>query len=257
MGYGDEIMATAQAKGARARGRRIAFGDGKKIIWSRQAGEIFQNNPNIARPGTEGDDNLEWVENYSGHRPYFSGRDSRGAWVYTDWKASPGEIFLAAGERDWGAEWHEYVIIEPNVKPIAQNKQWPRDRYQKVADALLAAGHYVCQLCPPSPQFALAGVAQFPTRTFRLAMAFLSQSCNLYIGPEGGLHHAAAAFNVPAVVIFGGYIHPRNTGYDTHVNLYAGGEPCGLMGSECSHCREAMDNISVDQVLEAARGKVG
>ena len=36
---------------------------------------------------------------------------------------------------------------------------------------------------------------------------------------EGGLHHAAAALGMPAVVLFGGMISPRNTGYDVHVNL--------------------------------------
>jgi hypothetical protein len=32
MGYGDELMATGMARGAAARGKRVAFGDGQRII---------------------------------------------------------------------------------------------------------------------------------------------------------------------------------------------------------------------------------
>jgi len=77
--------------------------------------------------------------------------------------------------------------------------------------------------------------------------------CSLYIGPEGGLHHGAAAVGTPAVVIFGGYIHPTTTGYAAHVNLFGADEACGNT-TECQHCKLAMDAITVDQVYEAAKG---
>src|SRR5262249_52788187 len=89
------------------------------------------------------------------------------------------------------------------------------------------------------------------TATFRDALCILSLA-RLYVGPEGGLHHAAAALGVPAVVIFGGFSSPRATGYPWHSNIAAPGKPCGSI-AYCAHCREAMASITVERVLEAAR----
>ena len=84
----------------------------------------------------------------------------------------------------------------------------------------------------------------------------LAEACTALSGaaaavlPEGGLHHAAAALGMPAVVIFGGMTSPANTGYDGHVNLFdpAGGEsPCGQRVA-CAHCRAAMAAIRPDVV---------
>ena len=78
----------------------------------------------------------------------------------------------------------------------------------------------------------------------------LSQS-RLAVLPEGGLHHAAAASGTPSIVIFGGFISPRQTGYLHQSNLFTGGDPCG-MRHRCSHCKRAMDRITVEEVLEKA-----
>ena len=63
-------MAAGLAKGAKARGKRIAFGDGKQIIWDHHSEQIFRGNPNIARPGDEGATDLEWINYYRGNRLY-------------------------------------------------------------------------------------------------------------------------------------------------------------------------------------------
>ncbi len=70
-----------------------------------------------------------------------------------------------------------------------------------------------------------------------------------YLGPEGGLHHAAAALRVRAVVIFGSFISPETTGYPFHANCYVADAhaPCGRWG-DCAGCRAAMDAISPELV---------
>jgi ADP-heptose:LPS heptosyltransferase len=76
----------------------------------------------------------------------------------------------------------------------------------------------------------------------------------LYIGPEGGLHHGAAAVGIPAVVLFGGFIPPQVTGYKTHVNLTGGADFfCGSLQA-CKHCAEAMERIKSKHVCDAAKG---
>ena len=43
---------------------------------------------------------------------------------------------------------------------------------------------------------------------------------HLFVGTHGGLSHAAAALNLKAVVIFGGFIDPKILGYKMHKNMF-------------------------------------
>jgi hypothetical protein len=249
-------LASSLARGAAARGKRIAFGDGHRIIWSAQSFEIFRHNPNVAPLGSERDPDIEWCHHYRGHRLYGEIKGNR--WVFRDCTWEPGEVFLTKAEKAfalahvWGCD--PIAIIEPRVKPVGAcqgtNKQWPVSRYQELASRLLAAtGCRPVQLVPKGLAPLLADVDAIETPTFRHALAVLGLAA-LYIGPEGGLHHGAAAMGTPAVVIFGGFNTPGSTGYAWHENI-AVGEPCGTI-AECSHCRAAMASISVDRVLEGA-----
>ncbi len=246
-------MATGLARGAAKRNKLVAFGDGKTIRWDQYSAPIFSGNLNIARPGQEHKPNLEWVPYYKGHRIYNSQGDNRWIWNY-DFKAIPGEIFLTAEERFSATPYRKggLVIIEPNVpewKTVAPNKRWPPERYNMVASKLRSQGYNVIQLWYGRGH-KLSDAVFAPTQTFRHALAVMSKA-SLYIGPEGGLHHAAAAFGVPGVVLFGGFIPPAVTGYDIHTNLTGGAEACGSFGS-CPHCKAAMDAISADEVYWSA-----
>jgi ADP-heptose:LPS heptosyltransferase len=244
-------MGSGMARGARARGKRIAFGDGRRIHWHANAHLIFQGNENVAPPGSERDRDIVWIGHYTAHRLY--GTPRNGGWRWNeDFRATPGEMFFtpqeierAAFEMPAGA-----VLIEPHVKALAPNKRWPWERYKAVAKQLARDGHQVVQF--NYGQRIVPGATAISSPDFRTSLAMLAR-CSLYIGPEGGLHHGAAAVGTPAVVIFGGYIHPMTTGYATHVNLFGADEACGNT-QECWHCRQAMDAIEAEQVLDAARG---
>ena len=80
MGFGDEIVGTGLARGAFARGKQIAFGDGRSINWGPWCAEMFANNPNIAAPGSEGKTNLEWIYHCKGHRLYNKLQNDRWIW---------------------------------------------------------------------------------------------------------------------------------------------------------------------------------
>lgn len=261
MGWGDELIASGLARGAAARGKRVAFGDGRRQIWSAQSFELFRGNPNIAPLGTEGANGVEWVAHYRGHRLYGEVKGNR--WVFRDFACPPGEVFLTREEkafalsRLWGPD--PVAIIEPRVKAIGAcagaNKTWPLPRYQELASRLLAAtGCRPAQLVPKGAKPLLVDVDTIETPTFRHALAVLGLAA-LYIGPEGGLHHGAAAMGTPAVVIFGGFNTPRSTGYAWHENI-AVGEPCGTI-APCDHCRRAMASISVERVLDGAMRQLG
>lgn len=255
MGLGDNIMATGMARGAVARGKRIAFGDGKKLIWDTLSAGIFHGNPNIARPGQERNSNVEWIPFYRGNRLYNKQGNGRWLWNY-DFRPTPGEIFFSHEELHYAEQMRPgFIIIEPNVpiyKSVAPNKEWPAERYEEVAKRLVSAGHVVIQL-KHGGKHNLRSASSVHSSNFRKALALL-QRASLYIGPEGGMHHGAAAVNVPGVVLFGGFIPPQVTGYDTHTNLVGNAtEACGSL-KKCDHCIAAMQSIEVDEVYEAAIG---
>lgn len=257
MGLGDNLLGSGMARGANARGRRIAFGDGKRIIWDHNSPAIFQNNPNIAHPGSEGAPDLEWVRFFKGHRIY--NFQVQGRWVWNmKFRPIPGEIFFTAPEKRNASRFGSgFILMEPNVeswKPVAPNKDWGRSNYQVLADRLIDDGYRVAQFIYPKSTNPLDGVEKLRTLSFRDAVAVLGNA-SLYIGAEGGLHHGAAAMQRDAVVLFGGFIPPQVTGYDRHANLTGGSTACGSL-SACRHCRDAMAAISVDEVYEAARARI-
>lgn len=253
IGIGDNILASGMSRGASKRGKKIAFGDGRKIMWDHHSRMIFQGNPNIAEPGQEKFNNIEWIGFFRGSRLYNTAGENRWIWNY-EFKAQPGEIWFTPDEKKFADQFSgDFVVIEPNVpafKSVAPNKQWPVDRYEAVAKTLMGRGLRVLQFAYSGAQARLHSATMVNTPSFRHGLAILSKA-SLYIGPEGGLHHGAAAVGARAVVLFGGFIPPQVTGYDTHTNLTGGYEACGSW-SPCSHCREAMDAIPVDEVCEAA-----
>lgn len=251
MGMGDELMGAGMARGAQRAGHRVAFGHSGKITWSKEAHEIFIGNPNVAPPGEERALDLKWVPHYSGHRLYnrFDGKNSRWIWNY-DFHAKPGELFFRPNEKE-AAKDQDFILIEPNLpmwKSVSINKKW--DRYQEVAYALLYRGFDVAQFEYPGITTKLNGVRLIPSPTIRRGLARMAKA-KLYIGPEGGLHHAAAALNIPAIVLFGGFVPPSVTGYDNHINLTGGAEACGSI-TRCDHCEQAMRRITPDEIVSHA-----
>jgi hypothetical protein len=247
-------MGAGLARGASVQGHRIAFGHSGRITWSDNAKQIYLGNPNVAPPGDERAHDLKWVPHYSGHRLYnrFDGTKSRWIWNY-DFHAQPGQLFFSEPEKAAAATLvpNDFVLVEPNLpmwKSVAINKLWRG--YQEVTDELLQRGIGVIQFDYPGIKNRLRGARLIQTPTIRLALACLNR-VRLYIGPEGGLHHGAAAFNLPAVVLFGGFIPPSVTGYESHANLTGGAKACGSI-TRCPHCEQAMRRITVDEVMAHA-----
>jgi hypothetical protein len=174
-------------------------------------------------------------------------------WSWTSWRAVPGEIYFGPDERalaQSGAR--DFVVIEPHIKPGAPvNKDWGFARYQAVVAARPDLPWVQFDYGRPL----LRGVRPLRTRHMRQAFACLSRA-RAYVGPEGGLHHAAAALTIPGVVIFGGYISPASTGYDIHRNIFTGGQACGWR-TPCAHCAAAMDAIAPQTVIENLEAVLG
>jgi hypothetical protein len=240
-------MATGLARGAAARGKRIAFGDGRRLIWGPWCEQAFRHNPNIAHSLDAGE--LEWIAYHKGKRWYNRAGSGRWIWNY-DFAPTPGEFYFDDAEKTFSVH-RSGVLIEPNVpwhKSVAANKDWGVAKYQLLADRLCYGGLRVFQFS--YGKLRLAGVEQIQIDNFRQAAAALA-GVDFAIVPEGGLHHAAAAVGTRVIVIFGGFIPPQVTGYANHVNLTGGVEACGSW-TTCAHCRKALDKITVDEVYGIA-----
>lgn len=258
VGIGDQLIGSGLARTAwTKRGVKIAFGDGRRVIWDKHSELVFRNNPNIVFQGNERVGKIEWVSFYKGSRGY--NRQGDGHWIWNPvWRCVPGEIYFGRGERAEGRRiGGGFVVIEPNVVPwksSAANKRWPFERYQAVADALIADGVKVIQFVNPDGEPMLKNVRPVSAKGFRDAAAIL-QNAILYLGAEGGMHHAAAALGVGGVVMFGGWIPPQVTGYENHANMVGSDHFCGSFEA-CPHCADAMKAISVEAVYHAAKNQL-
>lgn len=208
--------------------------------------EVFHNNPRLRKKlGPQ----HQISNNRGGNRPYIK-RVTPDRYFWVEQYGPPrGEVYLTGVEAEYASRHAGRLIIEPNLKASAPpNKDWGFDRWQRVVDAL--PGLPWTQVGPLGTR-TLRGVDLVETPTFRHALSVMSLAM-AYVGHEGGLHHAAAAFGRKAVVVFGGFISPAQTGYADHVNLFGADEPCGIR-RPCEHCRKAMNRITVEQVTAAVQ----
>ena len=255
MGYGDDIMATAEARELKVKNPRakILVGDGIKEYVS----PIFEGNPSISRlkdiqPG----DQVIWLKNYYGCRPYidYTRSNFNQRVFFKDYNARPGDLYIPdaiQSEVDFllKTEFKKnlLVMIEPNVA-MRPNKDWDLNNWQAVVNSLHDNIDYVQPAYPGASL--LQGARPIPTKTFLHGCALLKRS-DFFLGSEGGLHHASAALGVRAIVLFGGRIHPNITGYSNHINIYieAPDSPCGMF-APCEHCRRCLEKIRPEQIIE-------
>jgi hypothetical protein len=196
MSYGDEIMASGQARALAAEsGRRVRVVDIRggarwSDLW---AGLVWMQQPGDARNGA-----IE-LRNGPGCRPYIdyaAGFSIEGGCHYTDWRARDhrGAIAFTPEEAAFAesAEVAQSVLIEPNISPRGNpNKQWGR-----WAEMVSLRPDIDWIQVGPAGTNVLPGVRHIETDTFRLGASVLAE-CHAAVLPEGGLHHAGAAVGHP------------------------------------------------------------
>lgn len=239
-------MATAQVRRLHQETHRkvMVMGRDGRPRWH----EVFRNNPRIVN-----ELGSARLVNGPGARPYIASKTLT-HWTWQRWDIEPGELYLTHDERSFGTPYAGLILIEPHTKRQkngSNNKAWPFERWQQVVDAF--PGRRFVQVGPAGTRW-LANVARAPTETFRQACAVLAGSL-AFVGCEGGLHHAAAALNVPAVTLWSEFIAPEFTGYETQRNIRHADGWCGARVA-CMGCAESMRRIEVEEVVENLRGSL-
>lgn len=261
MGLGDGLMATGEVRELRKKNPLAKFiiGDGKRSYWN----EVFDYNPYIIR-GSEAKkhNKIIWIKNYEGNRPYrnYGQNYPKDNYNWKDsYKTKKGEIFFSQKEiyvaNHIVAEIKKktskkIIYIEPHIKKRLgyENRNWGFHKWEKIVQELNTDYEFIQITYGDRKQ--INGCININGLNFRSSAAVLSM-CDLFIGPEGGMHHAAAATNRKAIVIFGGHISPDLTGYDFHTNLYVNDSqsPCGNK-KPCDHCKRCLEKITPRIVME-------
>ena len=277
MGYGDDIMITAHATNLKKKfpERQIVIGNIKKKEAYHSV--VYDNNPNIADcRNVDLKKPIHIIDYHEGNRPYIDYKKSLASKKYVwnkNFKPTPGELYFTKEENIKANEvidraikfWkkiykkkaEKIIFIETSSTKIDdyqysikhKNKDWGHYNWINLINEIKDKYLIIQSVHHKSKK--IDGVYSDEKINFRLACAVINK-CNLYVGPEGGFGHVAAALKKNAVIYFGGWISPSIIGYDSHYNIYYDNKesPCGEFKKLCSHCEIARKNIKVDTFKE-------
>lgn len=259
MGFGDWIMATGQARVLKSKDpkAKILIGDGRIPHWE----QWFAGNPDIVDGKSIGPgEAVKWVVSCAGARPYldYDKTTSTHQVFREDHRPSPGRIMVPEG---WRVEAERamkaakvsgpFVVIEPHTKGgFGGNKVWPLKNWEKLVREYGREFQFVQIGSKNTPT--LSGVRRVVTVSPTHAFGVIEKA-SAVLTTDGMLHHAAAALEVPAVVLWGSRVRPEILGYPNQRNIYTGdGRSCGAI-VECPHCKAGMEAITVDMVVRELR----
>lgn len=161
-------------------------------------------------------------------------------------------LFLTDDESKYGGDIPTpFVTICPSSKKgfAANRKEWGMENFQKVRDHFSHINFV--QIGTDEPL--LKNVIDMRGLKIRKSAALIKRAL-FFIGLEGGLMHLANAVGKKGIIIFGGYLHPRTTGYSENINIYTEPEcsPCCRADERHTDCESmrCMKEIKPDQVIK-------
>jgi Glycosyltransferase family 9 (heptosyltransferase) len=161
-------------------------------------------------------------------------------------------------QRDWSSLPRPLIVITRVAGAWTPNKDWPGEYWDDLVARLAARATIIdvgikpveVPSRPAGSYLDLRGQTTLPELVAAIAAA------DLIIALDTGPMHIAAAVGTPAVVIYGGYIHPDSTGYPGNINLYSAVEcaPCWLR-EPCPYAKKCLHMIMPAHV-EAALNRL-
>ena len=267
MGLGDDLMWLGEAAEVRKQNMDKVITDGREMS------PMWIHHDWIVAPDYDGPvKKIEVPRKPNGNRWYIKGWGP-GKIIYKNYKPKPAPYILTSEEINKAAAalkkagvkpGSAYVIVNCDTKntTLSTNKDWGMKRWQQLTD-LLAPHVTVVRVKPPGNQKDISGFVEYnkgdlnnavniTESDVRVSFAIMAGS-QCIVTSEGGVHHFAAAINKPAFVLYGGVIHPDQTGYDDRDQTYYVYDhpdtPCGSQ-IPCSHCKDAMALITPQMISE-------
>jgi hypothetical protein len=163
------------------------------------------------------------------------------------------EIHLRPVERAVGEIGTSQIAIQSSALSArypTPNKQWPVERMAEVARQL-AVHHTVVQLGGPADPL-LPDVVDCRGIADLRHVAAIMASSRAFVGLEGFLAHLARAVQCWAVIVYGGYSAPDETGYPCNENLFTN-VPCAPCWepTRCDYARRCLTAIEPAHILAA------
>lgn len=227
--------------------RAAAIGPGARVLIRGKRGEpkwhpAWEGNPYIARPGEPHQDVMSQHE----LRPYIEDKSDE-RWTWREYSPIPAHIELSARAQEIARHVYGAVVFNPSIKRGASpNKDWGLNQWK----TLVARNPEIRWVQIGDVGVRIRGAEPVATGDFIAACGALAGAAAVVVH-EGALHHAAAALQKRAIVIRGGYISPRVTGYAHQDDLYVAHPDyplgCGYR-VHCAHCEAAMVAITPKSV---------
>ena len=145
------------------------------------------------------------------------------------------------------------IVIQTCSSKWTPNKNWPAAHWKSLVEQL--TGQFsVVEVGTDSSfsdDYRPARFYSFVKRTSISEFAYIISTANLFIGPVSSGMHIANAYNIPAVIIYGGYespqgYNPRSRTFYTQMEC----APCWLI-TPCPYQHECLTKITPEQVLQA------
>lgn len=149
-----------------------------------------------------------------------------------------------------------FVVIEPHTKDeYTVNKTYPFEKWQKVVNEI-SKYTTVVQIGQKNNRSLSGCIDMTGKTTFREAAGIISKA-DLFIGPEGGLMHAANAVGTKSIIVITGFIHPDMTCYDSNTNIWIGKNhgPCG-MKVLCDQCEKEKNEHNYMEIVSAVEREI-
>jgi glycosyltransferase involved in cell wall biosynthesis/ADP-heptose:LPS heptosyltransferase len=145
-----------------------------------------------------------------------------------------------------------FVCVQPRASSWTRNKDWPVEHWQALVDVLVAGGCRVVEvgdtplgLISKDPELFVSLAGKTDVGSYMEVI----RKAAVFVGPPSSGMHLASAFQVPAVIIFGGYEHPLGHDYPLQTSFYTplSCSPCWLK-TECPYGRICLAQISPVEV---------
>ena len=145
-----------------------------------------------------------------------------------------------------------HILIQQTSGQWTPNKNWPRQHWVELIDAIVAFGSVVEVSAPilPQPLYDSDRYLDLKGETTVSQLAACVAACDIFIGPDSGPAHIAAAVKKPAIVIHSGYSNPTNEAYSTS-SILSAIEPCApcSLRTPCPHRLPCLTRISPGDVF--------
>jgi ADP-heptose:LPS heptosyltransferase len=256
-GIGDELMCTAIFREIRRVNPRC------RITFISRHPSVFQTNPNLhavepySIEAIRGATQLTYGPKLPPPRPLMTMMaECVGLKLQTDQLDPPEVLPRPVLAKEISSLAKPLIVIQPQGSHWTPNKQWPIESWAELIRKL-ATEFEIVEVGKESlfaGQDFGARFHSFTGTTTIEEFGWIVSQASVFVGPSSGGMHFANAFQVPSVIIFGGYESPEGYQYP-RTRAFFSAVPCAQcwLTTPCPYDRKCLSTIRAEDVYDAVR----